>query len=171
MPLLVRGADPVLTGVPNRSLRRHTREVLVLKGLDPILGPDLLSVLRAMGHGDEIAIVDGNYPALTDARRLVRADGLHLLPVLRAVLSVLPIDTAAPQAIFRAVNQMSPERPDPVHVEIEALCRSMAAGHAVVPLAPGAFYDRVKAAHAIVATSEPRFFANVILRKGVIGPE
>lgn len=143
----------------------------MLKGLDPILGPDLLAVLRAMGHGDELAIVDGNYPALTDARRLVRADGLHLLPVLRAVLSVMPIDTAVPQAIFRAVNQMSPERSDPVHVEIEALCRSMAAGHAVVPLAPGAFYERVKAAHAIVATSEPRFFANVILRKGVIGPE
>ena len=47
----------------------------MLKGIDPLLGPDLLRILRAMGHGDEIAIVDGNYPAHTDAQRLVRMDG------------------------------------------------------------------------------------------------
>ena len=142
----------------------------MLKGLDPVLGPELLSVLRAMGHGDEIAIVDGNYPALTDARRLVRADGLGIVPVLRAILSVLPVDTSVPQAILRAVNANAPDIPDPVHVEIEDLCRNMAPGHRVAPLMPNEFYARVKAAHAIVATSEPRFFANVIIRKGVVGP-
>lgn len=141
----------------------------MLIGLDPVLGPDLLALLRSMGHSDEIAIVDGNYPALTDARRLVRADGLGLIPVLRAVLSVLPIDTSVPQAIFRAVNARTPDLLDPVHEEIVVLCDRMAPGHAVIALPPPAFYERVKAAHAIVATSEPRFFANVILRKGVIG--
>ena len=141
----------------------------MLKGLDPLLGPELLATLRAMGHGDEIAIVDGNYPALTDAKRLVRADGHPLIPVLRAVLSVLPIDEAVPQAIFRAVNAKTPGTPDPVHVEIEEACREMAAGHAVNALEPSRFYARVKSAHAIIATSEPRFYANVILRKGVIG--
>ena len=141
----------------------------MLIGLDPILGPDLLAVLRAMGHGDEIALVDGNYPALTDARRLIRADGLGLIPVLRAVLSVLPIDTAVPQAIFRAVNAATPDRPDPVHQEIEALCAQMVPQHPVVAVPPAPFYARVKAAHAIIATSEPRFYGNVILRKGVIG--
>lgn len=141
----------------------------MLKGLDPTLGPDLLSVLRAMGHGDEIAIVDGNYPALTDARRLVRADGHGLDPVLRAILSVLPIDTAVPEAIFRAVNPNAPDTPDPVHLDIEAAVRDFEPGHVVVPLPPSAFYERVKAAHCIVATSEPRFYGNVILRKGVIG--
>ncbi|HQU67613.1 MAG TPA: RbsD/FucU domain-containing protein [Albidovulum sp.] len=141
----------------------------MLIGLDPVLGPDLLALLRSMGHGDEIAIVDGNYPALTDARRLVRADGLGLIPVLRAVLSVLPIDTSVPQAVFRAVNAAQPDRPDPVHEEIIALCAGMVPAHPVAPLDPAAFYNRVKAAHAIVATSEPRFYANVILRKGVIG--
>ena len=141
----------------------------MLKGLNPLLGPELLALLRAMGHGDELAIVDGNYPALTDARRLVRADGHGLIPVLDAVLSVLPIDEAVPQAIFRAVNAAFPERPDPVHVEVEDLCRRHAPAHAVVPLPPAEFYVRVKQAHAIVATGETRFYANVILRKGVIG--
>jgi L-fucose mutarotase len=141
----------------------------MLKGLNPLLGPELLSVLRAMGHGDEIAIVDGNYPALTDARRLVRADGHGLVPVLEAILSVLPIDEAVPQAIFRAVNATSPDRPDPVHLEAEEACTRFAPGHRMVPLPPADFYARVKAAHAIVATSEPRFYANVVLRKGVVG--
>lgn len=141
----------------------------MLKGLDPLLGPELLSVLRAMGHGDEIAIVDGNYPALSDAKRLIRADGHGLIPVLHAVLSVLPIDEAVPQAIFRAVNSNSPDRPDKVHREIESVCAEFAPAHAVVPLPPAEFYARVKGAHAIVATSEPRFHANVVLRKGVIG--
>lgn len=141
----------------------------MLKGIDPVLGPELLAVLRAMGHGDEIAIVDGNYPALTDATRLVRTDGLALVPVLRAILSVLPIDTAVPQAIFRAVNAVTPEVPDAVHLDIEAAVHEFEPEHAVVPLEPAAFYARVKAAHCIVATSEPRFYGNVILRKGVIG--
>ena len=141
----------------------------MLIGIDPLLGPELLSVLRAMGHGDEVAIVDGNYPALTDAKRLIRADGHGLIPVLTAILSVLPIDTFVPEAIFRAVNAKTPDQPDQVHREIEATCRDMVPEHRVVPLAPELFYSRVKAAHAIVATSGPRFYGNVILRKGVIG--
>ena len=65
---------------------------MMLIGINPILSPDLLATLRAMGHGDEIAIVDGNYPALAHARRLIRLDGLTLIPVIDAVLSVLPVD-------------------------------------------------------------------------------
>lgn len=141
----------------------------MLKGIDPLLGPELLAVLRAMGHGDEIAIVDGNYPALTDAKRLVRADGHGVIPVLRAVLSVLPIDEAVPDAIFRAVNAKTPDRPDVVHSEIEAVVAEIEPSHRVVPVPPNEFYARVKSAHAIIATSEPRFYANVILRKGVVG--
>lgn len=75
----------------------------MLKGIDPLLSPELLATLRAMGHGDEIAIVDGNYPALEHARRLVRLDGHHLVPVLNAILSVMPIDDFVPEAIFRSV--------------------------------------------------------------------
>ena len=140
----------------------------MLKGIDPILSPDLLSTLRAMGHGDEIALVDGNYPGLEHARRLVRLDGLHLLPVLDAILSVLPIDDAVPEAIFRATVGPDPDRVDPVHREIIACCARHEPDRPVVPLTGAAFYDRVRAAHAIVQTSEPRLYGNVILRKGVV---
>jgi L-fucose mutarotase len=63
----------------------------MLKGLNPLLGPELLKTLRAMGHGDEIAIVDGNYPADADAKRLVRMDGHNATNILDAILSVMPL--------------------------------------------------------------------------------
>ncbi|WP_113425281.1 RbsD/FucU family protein [Rhizobium cremeum] len=142
----------------------------MLKGIDPLLSPDLLATLRAMGHGDEIAIVDGNYPALEHARRLVRLDGHPLVPVLNAVLSVLPIDDFVPQAIFRSTVGSDPQRLDPVHQEIIACCARHEPNTNVVSLVGAAFYDRVRAAHAVIQTGEPRLYANVILRKGVIYP-
>lgn len=143
----------------------------MLIGIPPLLGPELLFTLRAMGHGDEIAIVDGNYPALEHGRRVIRADGLDLIPVLDAVLQVLPVDDFVPQAIFRSSVKGDPAIIDPVHEEIEAVCTRHAPGSAVVPLAGDTFYGRVRAAHTIIATSEPRLYANVIVRKGVIYPK
>lgn len=142
----------------------------MLIGIPPLLGPDFLATLRAMGHGDEIAIVDGNYPAAEHARRLVRADGLGLLAVVEAVLTVMPLDRAVPAALFRASLNNDPAQAGEIHRQIDALFARMAPGMAVVPLAGEALYPRIRAAHAVVATSETAFFANVILRKGVIGP-
>jgi len=142
----------------------------MLIGIPALLGPNLLATLRAMGHGDEIALVDGNYPAEEQARRLIRADGHPLIPVLDAILSILPVDDAVPEALFRASVKGDPSRADPVHHEIEAICAKRAPGRKVVALAGADFYARVKSAHAIVATSEPRLYANIIIRKGVIYP-
>jgi len=143
----------------------------MLIGIPAILGPELLYTLRSMGHGDEIAIVDGNYPAQEHARRLVRADGHGLLPLLDAVLQVLPIDTATPAAIFRAALNNDPAQSAPIHSEIDALCARRAPSFRVTPLAGDVLYPRIRAAHTIVASGESALYANVILRKGVIGPE
>jgi L-fucose mutarotase len=142
----------------------------MLIGIPPLLGPDFLATLRAMGHGDELAIVDGNYPALDHARRLVRADGHGLLAVVQAVLTVMPLDQAVPAALFRASLNNDPAQAGEIHRQIDALFARMAPGMKVVPLAGEALYPRIRGAHAIVATSEMALFANVILRKGVIGP-
>lgn len=142
----------------------------MLIGIPPLLGPDFLATLRAMGHGDELAIVDGNYPALDHARRLVRADGHGVLAVVQAVLTVMPLDLAVPAALFRASLMNDPLQAAEIHRQIDALCARMAPGMTVVPLSGEALYPRIRAAHAVVATSETALFANVILRKGVIGP-
>jgi L-fucose mutarotase len=142
----------------------------MLIGIPPILGPELLATLRAMGHGDEIAVVDGNYPALEDARRLIRADGHGLIPVVDAILQILPVDEFVPEALFRASVKDDLDKLDPVHRDMTALCKKRAPGHRLVPLAGDAFYNRVRSAHAVVATSEPRLYGNMIIRKGVIHP-
>ena len=140
----------------------------MLIGIPPVLGPDLLATLRAMGHGDEIALVDGNYPAQEHARRLVRADG-HGLPVLlEAVLHLLPLDADAP-AILRAGLDNDPALAGPIHRRIDEICARLRPGLTVHPLAGAALYPRIRAAHTIVATGEAALYANVILRKGVIG--
>ena len=140
----------------------------MLLGLDPILGPELLYALRSMGHGDEIAIVDGNYPAQTDASRLVRADGHRLVPVLEAILSLMPLDQDVEFPAIRTQNANHPETPDPVHIAIEhALSRKIDSNQIDAVHGP-VFYTRVKNCHTVVSTGESALFANVILRKGVV---
>lgn len=141
----------------------------MLIGIPPLLGPEFLSALRAMGHGDEIAIVDGNYPAADHARRLVRADGHGVLAVAEAVLTVMPLDRAVPSALFRASLNNDPGQAADIHRQIDALFARMAPGMTVVPLSGEALYPRIRSAFAIVATGETALFANIILRKGVIG--
>ena len=141
----------------------------MLKNLDPILSPELLSVLAAMGHGDELAIVDANFPAVTMARRLVRLDGLGATRVLEAVLSVLPLDdfVDSPAAVMQVVGQ--PETvPETVREFQQAIDRAEAKSVKITSLDRFEFYDRSRAAFAIVATGEMRLYGNVLLKKGVI---
>ncbi len=143
----------------------------MLIGLPAILGPELLYALRAMGHGDEIAVVDGNFPAQEHAHRLVRADGHRLLPLIEAILAVMPLDRTVPAAILRASLNNDPAQQGKLHRQIDALCARLAPEFAVAPLPGDVLYPRIRAAHTLVATSEPELFGNVILRKGVIQPD
>lgn len=142
----------------------------MLKGLNPLLGPDLLKVLRAMGHGDEIAIVDGNYPADTDAKRLVRADGHSATDVLEAILSVMPLDEMAEDSVFRPAAKNDASLMQPVFEDFEKIVKKWEPKRQIKTLVGKDFYDRVKSCYAIVASSEARLYGNIILRKGVIHP-
>ena len=143
----------------------------MLIGIPAILGPDLLFTLRSMGHGDEIALVDANYPAQEHARRLVRADGHGVMALLEAILTVMPLDRLVPQAIFRAALYNDPAQSNDFHRALDAAFARLAPGLTVTPLDGTALYPRIRAAHTIVATTESALFGNVILRKGVIGAD
>lgn len=140
----------------------------MLIGIPSILGPELLFALRSMGHGDELALVDANYPAQDHARRLIRADGHGLIALLDGILPLFPLDRDAPAAIFRASLGNDPARMGPIHHQIETTCGRLKPGFAVMPLAGDDLYPRIRAAHTVVASSEMALYANVILRKGVI---
>lgn len=143
----------------------------MLKGINPILGPDLLQILRTMGHGDEIAIVDGNYPADAHATRLVRMDGHDAVTVADAILSLMPLDDFVEFAAFRPGIAGAPDRREAIFDAFDAVVARHEPSRTVAPLQGSDFYDRVRSAYALVATTERRLYGNLILRKGVIRPD
>jgi L-fucose mutarotase len=141
----------------------------MLLGLDPLLTPDLLHALVAMGHGDRIVLVDANYPA-TRGRRVIYLPGIDTPRVLRAVLSALPIDTFIPEpcATMQVVGE--PAAVPPVVTEMNAALKSHGAKPAA-SLERHAFYAAAETAYAIVQTGERRFYGCILLTKGVVPPE
>jgi L-fucose mutarotase len=143
----------------------------MLKNLDPLLTPDLLMVLRSMGHGDDIVIVDGNFPAAAMARRLVRLDGVTATAALEAILSVMPLDDFVTEAAWRMEVVGDPQAEQPIFAEFRAIiARREGSGFRLAALERFAFYERAKAAYAIVSTGEARLYGNIILKKGVVRP-
>jgi L-fucose mutarotase len=143
----------------------------MLKGLDPLLSADLLHALRAMGHGDEIAVVDANFPAASNARRLIRLDGADAPRAVRAILSVLPLDSFVddPLKVMAVVGDAA-KVPDVVREIGGAAQEATGRAQKLAAVAREAFYERARAAYAIVATGERRFYGNVIITKGVLDP-
>ncbi len=143
----------------------------MLKGIDPLLHPDLLHALRAMGHGDELAIVDANFPAASMGRRVIRLDGVSATRALEAVLSVLPLDdfVDAPCARMEVVGD--PEAVPEICREFQAIVdRVEQRAVALAPLERFAFYARAREAFAVVQTGETRLYGNLLLKKGVVRP-
>ncbi len=144
----------------------------MLKGIDPLLNADLLHILRAMGHGDDIVIVDANFPAATMGRRIVRLDGVDATRAAEAILSVLPLDdfVDAPAARMEVVGDA--KAVPPVCKEFQKLVDKAAGKHLELGrIERFAFYERAKAAFALVATGERRLYGNLLLKKGVIRPK
>lgn len=144
----------------------------MLLGIDPLLTPELLLILRAMGHGDEIVIVDANYPAKSNARRLVRLDGADASQALTAVLSVLPLDSyvKVPANSMQVVGK--PREIPPAVADFQAIVDRLSAfSTKIARIERFAFYERAKTCFAIVATNDRRLYANIILTKGVIGAD
>jgi len=142
----------------------------MLKTIPPILGPDLLAILRAMGHGDEITIVDANFPGDSSGPVLVRMDGISATDILEAVLSLLPLDDFVDEAAIVMQTVGDPTRREPVVDEFETILQRHEPTMAISTLERFAFYDRVKQGYAIVQSGESRLYGNIILKKGVIRP-
>ena len=142
----------------------------MLKGIPPILGPDLLHILRAMGHGDEIAIVDANYPADSAGPEVVRLDGISATEVLDAVLTLMPLDTFVDEQAIGMAVVGEPDTRVEAHNDFDAIISKHEPGMTLTLLERFAFYDRVRGAYAIVQTGERRLYGNILLKKGIIRP-
>ncbi len=141
----------------------------MLKGISPTISPELIKILMEMGHGDEIIIADGNFPAAANAQRLVRSDGIGGIALLDAILSLFPLDGY----VEHPVALMSVVPGDPYQPTIWDEYRNIVMKHEpqfseFEYVERHAFYERARRAYAIVASSEKALYANIILKKGVI---
>jgi L-fucose mutarotase len=143
----------------------------MLIGIDPLLGPECLAILRAMGHGDRVVLADANFPAAATVPRVVRMDGAPVLAALGAVLSVLPIDDFEAEALVSMQVVGKPEQVPPIVREMQALVdRAVPGAPRIHSLERFAFYALARSAFAVIVTGERAFYANLILRKGVVPP-
>jgi L-fucose mutarotase len=144
----------------------------MLIGLDPLLSPELLAILRAMGHGDEITISDANYPATSNAKRLVRLDGADTTQALDAILSVLPLDSFVDNPVHCMQVVGDPDAIPPAVADFQTVVNRRAGFPEKIGMIERfAFYERARRSYAVVATSERRLYGNIILTKGVIGAD
>lgn len=147
----------------------------MLKGIDPLLNADVLRVLRAMGHGDDLIITDTNFPSDSVARQTVYGSLLRIdasaANVVQAVLSVMPIDTFVDDAAARMEVVDEPKTILPVMTEVQDKVSAVDGPNRMLPIERFSFYDRAKNAYAIIQTGERRFYGCFAFRKGVIGPD
>ena len=153
----------------------------MLKGISQILTPELLKILMEMGHGDELVIGDGNFPAASTAKRanaaLVRCDGQNAGEILQAILQFFPLDQYAQadegNAAVMAVTEQDRQkivRP-PCWAQYEAIIRECGEGASfcgLTQLERFAFYRRAQNAYAVVSSGDSAIYANIILKKGVV---
>ena len=137
----------------------------MLKNISPVISPELLKILMEMGHGDEIVIGDGNFPAASMAQRLVRLDGHGVPEVLDAVLRLMPLDTYVDAPV--ALMDNNGDGPA-IWEKYEEIVKSNEGEKNIELMERFAFYDRAKKAYAVIATGETAIYANIILKKGVV---
>ena len=139
----------------------------MLKGIPSIISPELLKILCEMGHGDEIVIADGNFPAETCGQRVVRADGHGGEAILDAVLSLIPLDTYALENLLLMQTTNGDPTPE-IWDKYFAIAKKHDPNLRAGTLERFEFYERAKKAYAVIATGESAIYANIIIKKGVI---
>jgi L-fucose mutarotase len=141
----------------------------MLKNIPNILSPDLLKILMEMGHGDEIVIADGNFPAASIALRLIRLDGYGIPEILEAIFKFFPLDTYVELPVgLMAVTPGDNYKPVIWDEYRKIILKSKEPFNEFEYIDRFVFYERAKKAYAVIATSESALYANIILKKGVV---
>lgn len=139
----------------------------MLKGIPAILTPELLKVMMAMGHGDELVIADGNYPVNAHPDTVIRLDGHGVSEILRAVMKFFPLDQFRKEPVVLCANL--PSEPTPtIWGEYKEIVKENCGDVGFLPIKNTDFYERTRKASALITTSETALYANIILVKGVV---
>jgi L-fucose mutarotase len=140
----------------------------MLKGIPAILSPELMKILLEMGHGDELVIADGNFPAASVAQRLIRSDGHGVPEVLEAMMRFFPLDTFVERPVGLMAVVPGDKYQPPLWEEYRTIIKKYEPFTDFEYVERFAFYERTQKAYAVIATSEMARYANIILKKGLV---
>lgn len=142
----------------------------MLKGISPLISPELLKVIAEMGHGDELVISDGNFPGASVGQRCLRCDGHGAAEIMMALMPLFPLDdfVPAPLAVMEVPHGMFPEDKAPIWQSFQKAADTDMPGAHFEMMEHDAFMDRARRAYAVVQTGETALYGNIILRKGVV---
>ena len=141
----------------------------MLMGIPPILSPELMKVLMEMGHGDELVLGDANFPSTSMGRRIVRADGHSIVPLLDAIMQFFPLDEFVQKPVLCMAVPAGTKSEPPIWDEYrKVLAAHVGTSAELAFLGRFEFYDRAREAFAVVATGERALYGNLLLKKGVV---
>lgn len=140
----------------------------MLKKIPKNLSPELLKVLMEMGHGDELCIGDGNFPAEEMGRKVVRCDGLMVPELLESILELFPLDPYVDDQVFLMEVTKGDDYQPVIWEDYKKILDASGESYSIEYVERFAFYERARKCYAVVATSEEALYANIILKKGVV---
>lgn len=142
----------------------------MLKGISPIISPELLKLIAEMGHGDELVLADANFPGASIGKRCIRCDGHGCADVMRALLTLFPLDdfVTASLAVMEVPQGMFPEDKAPIWKAFREAADTDLPTAQFDMMDHDAFMERARAAYAVVQTGETALYGNIIIRKGVV---
>ena len=142
----------------------------MLRNIPPILSPELLKIMREMGHGDVIVLADANFPGASNTNRLVRMDGTEVTDLLDAMLRFFPLDIYVKNPVY--LMKPAPQDPTPpIWEDFAQLIKKNDEENAFSEfelIERMDFYDFAKKAYAVVQTGTTAHYANICLKKGVL---
>ena len=148
------------------------RNVLMLKGINPILGPEILYTIRSMGHGDKLALVDSNFPSSSLNSEVIRLDGVNIKSAAEAILSLFPLDSFVDFPALRMEMDNNPKEINEVHKDlIDTVNKVSGPNWKVGSIERQKFYIEAKKAMAVITTSDTRPYGCFMFTKGVLKPD
>ena len=144
----------------------------MLINIDPLLSPELLSIMQSMGHGDKLVLSDANFTAHSNNSRVTRLDGIDAPRAARAILSVFPLDSFVPNPVQRMEIDGKSDEVNEVHQDLINVVKEVSGPNwNITSIERQKFYEETRKAYAVVSTSETRPFGCFIFTKGVIKPD
>ena len=142
----------------------------MLKGINPIVRPELLKILAEMGHGDELILADAHFPGHTFCEKVIRGDGLQIPDLLEGIIPLFELDSYDDPLIMMAAVEGDTLDPEVEAGYMEAIRKAAPDAPAPIRIDRFAFYARAGKAYACVVTGATAKYGNIILKKGVTPP-